>query len=125
MGNIDIKKLCEPFDNLRERTFGEEDLFGGYESPITMIANQVETKIENDVMTAIQHYDIQVDKDELIKALNYDRQQYDKGYRDAQSKLKPMCKYLGKCMSHPDISREYYDWCDLYREDCNCQCCYR
>ena len=97
----------------------------GYESPITMIASQVETKIENDVMTAVQHYDIQVDKEELIKALNYDRQQYEKGYRDAQSKLKPMCKYLGKCMSHPDISREYHDWCDLYREDCNCQCCYR
>ena len=75
MGNIDIKKLCEPFDNLRKRTFGEEDLFGEYQSPITMIASQVETKIENDVMSVIQNYDIQVDKDELIKALNYDREQ--------------------------------------------------
>lgn len=90
MGNIDIKKLCEPFDNLRERTFGEENLFGGYESPITMIASQVETKIENDVMTAVQHYDIQVDKEELIKALAYDRGQYEKGYADRGNKIVPV-----------------------------------
>lgn len=50
---------------------------------------------------------------------------YNEGYRDAQSKLKPMCKYLTKCMSHPDISREYHDWCVLYGKDCNCQCCSR
>ena len=50
---------------------------------------------------------------------------YKQGYRDAQSKLKPMCKYLTKCMSHPDISRDYHDWCVLYGEDCNCQCCSR
>ena len=125
MGNIDIKKLCEPFDNLRKRTFGEEDLFGGYESPIRMIVGEMETKMEADTMSVIQRYGIDVDKEELIKALNYDREQYEKGYREAQSKLKPMCKYLTKCMSHPDISREYHDWCGLYREDCNCQCCSR
>lgn len=62
-----------------------EDLSGEYESPIRIIASQVEMKMENDVLQAIQRYDIQVDKDELIKALNYDRQQYEKGYQDGQA----------------------------------------
>lgn len=63
-----------------------EDLSGEYESPITMIASQIEMKMENDVLQAIQRYGIQVDKDELIKALNYDRQQYDVGYKDGYNK---------------------------------------
>ena len=54
-----------------------------YESPINVYrSNVIEMKIENDIMSAIQKYDIDVDKDELIKALNYDRDQYNKGYQD-------------------------------------------
>lgn len=92
-----------------------------YESPIELIAGQIETKIENDVMSAVQRYGINVDKDELIKALNYDRQQYAKGLNDAISVLKPKCKYLTKCMAYPD-SREYCDWCTLHEEVCTCRC---
>jgi len=55
----------------------------GYESPIRMIVGEMETKMETDTMSVIQRYGIDVDKEELIKALNYDREQYDKGYRDA------------------------------------------
>ena len=58
----------------------------GYESPIRMIVGEIETKMENDTLTAIQRYGIDVDKEELIKALNYDRGQYDKGYRDGYEK---------------------------------------
>ena len=53
----------------------------GYDSPITLIASQMETKIENDVMSTIQRYGIDINKEELIKALQYDRQQFDKGYQ--------------------------------------------
>lgn len=56
----------------------------GYQSPVEIIASQIETKMENDTMTAIQHYGINVDKEELLKALNYDRNQYAKGYADAK-----------------------------------------
>lgn len=52
----------------------------GYESPITLIAGELETKMENDTMQVIQRYGIEVDKEELLKALQYDRDQYDKGY---------------------------------------------
>lgn len=98
-----------------------------YESPITAIYEQIATQINQDfedrIMAEVKmKVDVNVNKEELIKALNYDRGQYEKGFRDVQSKLKPMCKYLTKCMSHSDISREYYDWCVLYGEDCNCQC---
>lgn len=50
-----------------------------YDSPIKIIQKALETKMENDIFTAVQHYDIDVDKEELIKALRYDRDQYEKG----------------------------------------------
>lgn len=55
-----------------------------YESPIEIWTNDFMTNLENDiekkVMKCIWKYDIKVDKNELIKALNYDRQQFEKGY---------------------------------------------
>ena len=46
----------------------------GYRSPIDICVGQWEMTME---------VDIQVDMDELIKALRYDRDQYNKGYEDA------------------------------------------
>ena len=60
----------------------KEDLKTGDESPIKLIQGAFETKLEGDTMNAVFNYGIQVDKDELIKALNYDRDQYAIGYRD-------------------------------------------
>lgn len=58
-----------------------------YQSPISIIyqdmMHKLNESLEQNVCTAIQRYGIEVDKDELIKALQYDRQQYDKGYSDA------------------------------------------
>lgn len=53
-----------------------------YESPIDVLYKNVETSFENGVLNAIQKVDIIVDKEELIKALKYDRDQYRKGYED-------------------------------------------
>ena len=39
-------------------------------------------------MECICEYGIEVDKEELIKALNYDRNQYEKGYNDALDKIR-------------------------------------
>ena len=38
--------------------------------------------MEDDVVKAVQSYGIVVDKKELLRALGYDRGQYDKGYED-------------------------------------------
>ena len=68
-----------------------------YESPIDIICSDVQMKLEGEVYKAVQNVGINVDKDELIKALSYDRQQYDKGYADAKAeqqwipvKMRPM-----------------------------------
>lgn len=52
----------------------------GYRSPIQQFVSDISLKMENDVYTAVQNVGIYVDKDELIKALQYDREQYSKGY---------------------------------------------
>ena len=53
-----------------------------YESPISVIATQIQTMYDEEVMKAIQRVGIEVNKDELIKALDYDRKQYEQGYRN-------------------------------------------
>lgn len=58
-----------------------------YESPIEIIYENVQTQFEDAVLKAVQKVGINVDKDELIKALNYDRGQYEKGYSDRDSEI--------------------------------------
>lgn len=55
-----------------------------YESPIKLFEDKVEVFIEDEIVKAVQKVGIKVDKDELFKALEYDREQYNKGYHDAQ-----------------------------------------
>ena len=60
-----------------------------YESPISKMLEKIQTRIieheENQIVQAVQNCGISVDKEELMKALMYDRQQYDKGYADAKA----------------------------------------
>ena len=58
---------------------------GMYRSPIEIIYGQIQKQIEGDIFRAVQSYDINVDKDELIRALQYDRNQYEKGYADGKA----------------------------------------
>ena len=51
-----------------------------YMSPIKIITQQMNTKMEGEVLKAVQKVGVYVDKDELIKALKYDRDQYRRGY---------------------------------------------
>lgn len=57
-----------------------------YKSPIEIITTDTVMKIvkeqEKQVFRAIQNVGINVDRDELIKALNYDRNQYQEGHKD-------------------------------------------
>lgn len=57
-----------------------------YESPIKTIYDDIKTSYENSVVKAVQAYGIKVDKAELLKALKYDRAQYDKGFMDGYAK---------------------------------------
>jgi len=61
-----------------------------YESPITVMTDQITRQInmeyDNAVMKAVVNVGVVVDKEELLKALKYDRDQYAKGYDEGYSK---------------------------------------
>ena len=74
---IDYKISKESVDKL----FPNKDIdIMGYESPIKVIMGQMRMEQENNIYRAIRDYGVDVDKEELIKALQYDRNQYEKGY---------------------------------------------
>lgn len=54
-----------------------------YKSPIEIIYGGMQTRLEGEILLAVQQVGVNVDKEELIKALDYDRKQYEKGYADA------------------------------------------
>ena len=53
-----------------------------YESPINMICGEMQMRLEGETLKAVQNVGIDVNKEELIKALQYDRNQYEKGHKD-------------------------------------------
>lgn len=57
-----------------------------YESPITLVADQMRTAMEANCLKVVQSYGFDVNAEELAKALAYDRDQYDKGYAAARKK---------------------------------------
>lgn len=62
-----------------------------YKSPIEMIYGELQTQMaqeeENTVMKAVRQIGVNVDKGELIKVLQYDRNQYTKGYEDGKNEV--------------------------------------
>lgn len=68
-----------------------------YESPINQIVNEMMESIteqrEDAIITTISEtVGFDIDKQELIKALNYDRKQYEKGYKDAKDDMLSVIK---------------------------------
>lgn len=53
-----------------------------YESPIDVLYSDVVTKLEDGVLKAVQDVGVVVDKHELLKALQYDRDSYNRGFND-------------------------------------------
>ena len=65
-----------------------------YEPPIDItvtmheLYNSLESSREDQIVMHLkENYAIEVNKEELIKALQYDRSQYDKGFRDGQNSV--------------------------------------
>lgn len=74
-----------------------------YKSPIKVIYGQLQTKFEDDVVKAVQSYDINVDKDELIKALAYDRGQYTAGYSAGYADAMATIVRCGECIHRGNL----------------------
>ena len=53
-----------------------------YKSPIEIINWKIQTQFDDAIFRAVQNVGINVDKDELIKALEYDRGQFEKGWKE-------------------------------------------
>lgn len=67
------------------RKVGEVEM--SYQSPIEVIQSQMRSQIEGEIYRAVMNVGVNVDKDELLKALQYDRGQYQKGYEDRDSQV--------------------------------------
>ena len=63
-----------------------------YECPVKFNFGDIQMQIvkqqENEVYMAVQKCGVDVDKEELKRALKYDREQYEKGYEDAVRQVK-------------------------------------
>lgn len=77
-----------------------------YKSPIdvfiTDIQHQIVKQRDDEIYQAVASVGINVDKEELLRALQYDRNQYEKGYWDGVADAKAElvrckdCKHLGR-----------------------------
>ena len=74
-----------------------------YESPVNLIYHESERQIiqeqEQTILKAIIGYDVVINKEELIKAINYDRNQYSKGYKDGVNDILDKIRAEIKTMS--------------------------
>ena len=80
-----------------------------YKSPIeiaTDLSNAFMLEIENEVVKAVYHVGVKVDKDELLKALVYDREQYKAGYLDGIENRIPI-EYIKKELKKLDSNINY------------------
>ena len=60
--------------------------WSNYETPVQVVTDKMNTKLERHILQAIQNVGVVVDKEELIKAINYDREQYSKGFKNGYNK---------------------------------------
>ena len=58
-----------------------------YKSPIELITSQMTMEYENNILKCVQKIIPNIDKNELIKALHYDRNQYRNGYVDGATEF--------------------------------------
>lgn len=79
-----------------------------YESPIEINYGEMQTEYENGILKAVWKYDIHCDKEELLKALAYDRDQYRKGYEDAKPRWIPCSERLPEPYDDVIISAKGY-----------------
>lgn len=86
-----------------------------YESPINFIFDDIQMQIvkqqENEAYMAVQKCGVDVDKEELKRALKYDREQYEKGYEDAVNDITSSIikKLREKQRCYLDLYDEYLD----------------
>lgn len=88
-----LKEPCKIELHLENRQqIWERDEYGMYKSPISIVEQQTKEiaeecakQFDEAVMVSVQRtLGVEVDKEELVKALNYDRNQYNIGFLDGK-----------------------------------------
>lgn len=106
---MDLNKKPEPTRRLK--ALYENPTPSGYEPPIlgaiNQMVNNIQEQRDNAIMVQIrEQIGVNVDKNELIRALNYDRNQfnegYRKGYRDATEKYEEADRWIPVSERVPD-----------------------
>lgn len=72
-----------------------------YESPINQILGEMQITYENECMKAVQSCGFDVNKEELTKVLQYDRNQYEKGHND------------GYAMAIDEFAEKIMEYCSM------------
>ena len=90
-------------------------VMGMYKAPIHLIQQQIQAKIEGEVLTAVHKIHVEVDKDELLRALQYDRDQYNKGYADGEADAMDSIVRCKDC-KHCFKSNLVWSWFDAKRK---------
>ena len=80
-----------------------------YQSPIDLVMGQMNLALEGQICKAVQNVGVNVNKEELLKALQYDRGQYQKGYRDRDAEI-IRCK---DCIASHFGELTYEMWCGI------------
>ena len=94
-----------------------------YKSPIDFIYCQPDVQLEGDILRAVQKVGINVDKEELTRALQYDRDQYEKGYEDGKSEVVQQGTWeywAGSLLRCPVCGYEYSDYLECKNYCGNC-----
>lgn len=107
------KMLCGRFDALPSaepvrHEYGTElegMLNMSWKSPIQIIdiAHELGKSMSDAVVNACWKYGVKVEKDELIRVLKYDREQYEKGFCDGIEAAQKAAQKTGKWEMKPDL----------------------
>lgn len=95
-----------------------------YESPIKVVLSDIISDVvkkENEyIVECVQKVGVNVDKDELVKALEFDRGQYEKGWHDRDAEIVRCkdCKWRGKHGCYRN--RDSYTWYNRPKDDDFC-----
>ena len=92
---------------------GKIDFSGmDYKSPVELFVGKAQVEIENHVVSVVQKMGVNVDKDELLRALRYDREQYEKGYKAGYGRREMEIVRCKDCKHF----YEKEDYCNVWEE---------
>lgn len=84
-----------------------------YKSPIHIIYGQMKTQMEGTILKAVQNVGVNVDKEELLLALEYDRKQYLMGYEDGEADVWESIVRCKNC-KHMEVTPDKLRWCNVW-----------